>query len=168
MPEFTNLKDLARYVGTNSGGVLLSRPEMKAILKLELERLEDYIKEELQVYFDSYKPTVYKRTGNTERSITLNAPFVDGKDLCAEITFDDTLANHPSVMNSKNKQHPDGYTPWLLQRGWNITDSVQPRVDMFTDHPGSQYITKAVKRFNDTNKYGIQVAVFMNGEEIQL
>ena len=172
VPDFTSLKGIAQYVSANSGKMISSQPEMTKILKSELQRLEEYIKEELQVYFDSYTPTVYKRTGDTERSITLNDPYVEGKDLCADITFDDDLANHPSVMSTETKEQPDGYTPWLLEVGWDISDRVQPRRYMFTHHPGTKgaggnngYITAAVKRFNRDNKYGIKVSVYRGDEQ---
>jgi len=140
---------------------MLFQKDMAEIIKSEMKRLEEYMKEELQAYFDSYEPTVYKRTGDTMRSITLNEPYVDGDKISAEITFDESLANHPSVMSG---DQPMGYTPWLLESGWSITSRIQPRIAMFTDHAGTQYVSKAVERFNATSKYGIKVSVYHNGE----
>ncbi len=163
MPVFKNTRELGRFFGQgdNATKFMMSQPEMVKMLKSELKRLEQYIKEELQKYFDSYEPTVYVRTGDTMRSITLSEPYLDGDSLCAEITFDEGLANHPSVMG---RNQPDGYTPHLLQEGWSISASVQPRVAYFTDHPGSNYLLNAIARFNADNKYGLKVTAYYNGE----
>ena len=162
MPEFTSFKNLANYYSVNTGALLKSQPEILNIVKKEIMTLEMLLKEELQKYFNSYNPTVYERTGATMDSITVNEPYVEGDFICAEITFEEVQAYHPSVIGEDQEF---GYTPWLLELGWDIEDKVSPPRMMFTQHPGTMYIATAVSRYNRQNKYGIKVSVYRGDEQ---
>ena len=162
MADFRSLQDLARYFGANSGAIMASQPELMNILRKEIYKLEQLMKEELQKYFESYQPVQYERTGATMDSFRVGEPYIEGNSICAEITFDDVLANHPSVIGEDQEF---GYTPWLLSVGWDIRSKVLADIPMFTHHPGSQYITTAVSRYNRQNKYGIIVSVYYGDEQ---
>jgi hypothetical protein len=155
------MDELAKHVQKNFGAVMLNgSDQLMQLMRSELKKLEGYLKEEIEAYKASYQPKVYVRTGNWENSIRLNEPYIEGNTIVAKIDFDEDLANHPSVIGS---DQPDGFVPWLLETGWDINDKVQPRRPMFTDHPGTHYIKKAVDRFNAENRFWLKVNVYYNG-----
>lgn len=164
MPTFNNIGDLERWINSSKGqNSLLNETQIKKALRESARLLEKYMKEELDRYFDSYSPTVYERTGDTLKSFRVSDPKKVGlNDWSIEIYFDDGLANHKSYIGS---DQPDGYTPWLLEVGWNIEDKVGYSRSMFTKHPGTGYIRKAVAKFNANNPHGFKVNVNFNGKE---
>jgi hypothetical protein len=163
MVTFNNLNQLNKWIGTEQGqNSILDEKQIVRVLTNAGDDLHRYMVEELDAYFRSYSPTVYVRTGATVDSIRVGKPEkISINEWALAITFDESLANHPSVIGSNQ---PDGYTPWLLEVGWNIEDKVQPSRPMFTQHAGTHYITKAVNRFNENNPYGLKVTVEHNGE----
>ncbi|MFS1518497.1 hypothetical protein V1503_18850 [Bacillus sp. SCS-151] len=164
MPTFNNLKELENYLSSGKGtDTLLNNDNIQQVLIKEAKRLEGYIKDELNIHFRSYQPKVYQRTGNTLASIYVTTPKKDGLyNWSIEIRFDRSLAEHPSVIGS---DQPKGYTPWLLEVGWNIESKVGFSRPMFTDHPGTKYITKAIKKFNSHNSYGLKIEVETDKEK---
>lgn len=163
MPEFSSLEEMAKWVQTSRGqNSVLDENHIKQVLIEAGHELENLLKEELDSYFMSYEPKVYKRTGNTLASIQFGQPrklTINQWEL--DITFDETLANHPSVFGQE-----EGYTPWLLNSGWKTKlDSTLNR-DHFTRFQGTNYITNAVNRFNESNSYGLIVEVLHNGVDV--
>ncbi len=163
MPTFNNINDLAKYIGTPKGSdQILNEKNIRSVLTKEAKRLEKYLKEELNAYFSSYDPVVYERTGDTVRSIEVRTPKRIGQNQWSiEIGFNESLAMHPSYIG---EDQPDGYTPWLLETGWSISGKVGFSRPMFTEHPGTQYITKAVSRFNRDNPYGLKITVYRGND----
>ncbi|QJI52493.1 hypothetical protein [Psychrobacillus phage Perkons] len=161
--EFNSINDLKKYIDSQEGqSAILDEKQMVAILKEAGKQLESYMKYELGVFFSSYTPSVYDRTGDTMKSIKVGNPRkVNINEWTLDITFDKGLANHPSVMGQD-----DGYTPYLLHAGWKTKLDNVYGIENFTRHKGSNYITKAVKRFNTNNKYGLKVQVFYNEKDI--
>jgi hypothetical protein len=160
---FNNINDLKRWINSQHGqNSALDESHIRGILTDAGKELRKLMIEELNAYYLSYEPTVYKRTGNTVDSIVVGSPKkININEWSLEITFDESKAFHRSYIGD---DQPDGYTPWLLEVGWNIEDKVQPSRPMFTKHPGTHYITKAVNRFNANNKHGLIVIVEHNGE----
>lgn len=156
MKVFNNLKDLEKFVSSGAGlETVMSEQALKSALRKEARRLEGYLKDELQKYFNSYSPKVYERTGDTVRSIYVTEPTRVGLGLWSiEIKFDESLGNHPSVMGQE-----DGFTPRLLEVGWNIESKVGFSAPMFTRHPGTKFITKSVARYNKSNPYGFKIEI---------
>lgn len=162
MAGFRNLNDLGKHLSNNVEGRKIVANKLAGILRKEAARLELYMKEELEKYFQSYQPKKYKRTGNTLESFRIEEPEAHEDGTASiKITFDPALAYHPSVMDEETQ--PEGYTPWLLEVGWDISDKV-PGKPMFSEHPGVAYVKKAVERFNADNPYGLVVMVF-HGDE---
>lgn len=164
MSTFKNMKDLEKYVASQQGtSSIISDSQIIRILNQEARRLEGYLKDELEKYFRSYQPKVYERTGNTVRSIRVGKPRkIMGGFWSIDIGFDDGLANHPSYIGS---DQPDGYTPWLLEVGWDIRNKIPYDAPMFTYHDGTQYITKAVQRFNRDNPHKFVISVYKDGKK---
>jgi hypothetical protein len=161
--SFNSIKDLEKYINSQRGQQsTLDEKHIRKTLTEAGQELERLMVAELNAYYQSYNPTVYERTGATVKSIMVGKPKkISINEWSLDITFDEGLANHRSYIGS---DQPDGYTPWLLEVGWNIEDKVQPSRPMFTNHPGTHYITKAVNKFNANNKHGLIVAVEHNGE----
>lgn len=161
MPTFSSISELENWIKSQVGqNAILDENKLKEVLVEAALQLEELLKEELNSYFSSYNPKEYKRTGNTLASITVGEPKMNTiNEWTIEITFDEGLANHPSVFGQEQ-----GYTPWLLNVGWNIESKVGYSRPMFTNHPGTHYIQNAVERFNADNQYGLHVIVEHNGE----
>jgi hypothetical protein len=161
MAIFNNVTELKNWINTQHGqNSVLDDNHIRKILSDAGKELEKLMIEELDIYFASYQPKVYQRTGRTVESIRVGEPIkININQWQLNITFDESLANHPSVMGQE-----DGYVPWLLEVGWTIEDKVHPSRPMFTNHPGTHYIQKAVERFNANNPYGLIVTVEHNGE----
>lgn len=156
--EFKSLDELSKYLGSPNGfDSIIDQSNVRQILINAAHMLEDYLKEELQNYFDSYQPKEYVRTGNTVNSIRVSEPYKSGVGWSIEIYFDESLALHDSVIGNNQ---PKGYTPWLLEVGWNIENKVGFSRPMFTSHPGTHYIKHAVEKFNRDNQYGLEVHVY--------
>lgn len=164
MTTFNSINDFKKWVDSKQGQQsLLNTDNVKQVLMKEARRLEKYLKEELQSYYSSYSPTVYQRTGNTVDSLRVTPPRrLNNSEWSIGIEFDPSLANHYSYIG---EDQPDGYTPWLLEVGWDIRDKIGYDAPMFTHHKGTKYITKAVERFNKDNPYGLKISVTMNGKD---
>lgn len=161
--EFSSIKDLEKWVKSKQGqSNVLDENKIRQILTKAGQELQRLMIAELDAYYQSYEPTVYQRTGNTVKSIRVGKPQkLSINEWSLEITFDENLANHKSYIGDNQ---PDGYTPWLLEVGWNIEDKVQPSRPMFTKHAGTHYITNAVNKFNSNNPHGLIVTVERNGQ----
>lgn len=166
MPTFNNLSELKKYVESNRGqSGLLDEKQVARILTDAGRTLETYLKEELKSYFDSYTPThpEYRR-GLTVASIKVSQPEKrNDNEWSLEILFDPSIANHPSVFG---EGQPDGYTPWLLHSGWKTKLDSTLNIENFTRFKGTNYITKAVNRFNSNNPYGLTVEVYRGNKDI--
>lgn len=157
MKVFNNLKDLEQFVGSSAGlETVMNEQALKSVLRKEARRLEGYLKDELQKYFNSYSPIVYERTGDTLASIYVTEPKRVGMGLWnIEIRFSD-ISYKPSVMGD----YPDGFTARLLSTGWDVSGKVGHSTPYFAIHKGTDYIPKAVERFNKSNPHGFRVEIF--------
>ncbi|MCM3394846.1 hypothetical protein M3651_20910 [Cytobacillus oceanisediminis] len=139
----------------------MNETKIKRILSSAARQLEKYMKNELDKYFNSYTPQEYRRTGKTVESIKVGEPRKHSiNEWAIEIYFDEELVNHDSVMGDQ----PKGYTPWLLEVGWDIRDKVDFDAPMFTHHPGTEFVKKAVRKFNATNPHRLKISVSHSGE----
>lgn len=164
MPLFNNLDDLGKHINGKGQSSILDDSSVKKILIEAGRTLERYLKEELNSYFNSYEPVEYQRTGYTMESFRVSEPRkVNETEWSIEIYFFDGLANHPSYIGDNQ---PDGYTPWLLHSGWRTKLDSSLNIENFTRFKGTNYITKAVDRFNKSNKYGMKVQVYKGGQDV--
>ena len=163
MATFNSIKELENWIKSKHGqNAVLNEQEIVRVLSEAGQELKRLMIAELETYYMSYEPTVYKRTGATVDSIEVGKPKkLSINEWLLEITFDESKALHRSYIG---EDQPDGYTPWLLEVGWDIRDKVQPERPMFTNHPGTHYITKAVNKFNASNKHNLKVTVEHNGQ----
>jgi len=163
--QFTSIQDIENYINTQKGQQhILSLDNVQTVLRHETLRLQQYLKEELQSYFDSYKPKVYDRTGNTVASIIVGEPIYEGGlGYSCEISFDESLAYHPSYIS---EDQPKGNTIWLLNSGWRTRRDSVRSIENFTSFQGTNFIMDAVDMFNRNNPYGITVTIYKDDQEV--
>jgi hypothetical protein len=163
LATFSNINELKKWIQTTHGQkASLDETHIKQVLTEAGQELQKLMIEELDAYFQSYTPTVYERTGNTVNSIRVGQPKkISINEWSLEINFDDALTNHPSVFGQE-----DGYTPWLLNTGWKTKLDATLDNEHFTRFKGTNFVTKAVNRFNDNNKHGLKVEVLHNGQDV--
>ena len=136
--------------------------EVKIILISEmtksLEKLVKYIEDELKNAM-SWTPVIYNRTGNMQRSVYISKyPTIVNNIITGEISFLESLAWHDSIMD---EGQPQGYVPFLLEVGWDISSKTGKNRKNFDTHIGYHYIDKAVSRFNRQSTNGIYVHVYI-------
>lgn len=161
--EFDNINSLFNYFNNTVEGQSQLFGDQSIIKTIEKEalRLEKYIKDAIQEYYNSYQPKVYKRTFAWMNSVRVGKPYIENGYVYIEIYFDKEYALHPSIMKGN---YPDGYVPWLMEVGWNIRDKVKIDKYRFTHFEGTHYIRKSIEKWEQENKYGLQVAVYLDGE----
>jgi hypothetical protein len=166
MVSVNNLNDLNKWVKSQQGqNSVLDEKYLRKILTEAGKELEKYLIDELNSYFASYEPThpEYRR-GLTVKSIRVGEPKKTTiNEWSLEIFFDPSIANHPSVFGGNQ---PDGYTPWLLNAGWRTKLDSTLNKENFTRFKGTNYITKAVNRFNQNNKHDLKVQVFHGSQDV--
>jgi hypothetical protein len=164
MTNFNSISELQQWMNTKHGqNAILDENHIIQVLTNAGQELQRLMIEELNAYFNSYDPTYPEyRRGWTIASIRIGKPHkISINQWELEIDFDSSIANHPSVYGQE-----DGYTPWLLNAGWrNKLDATLDK-DHFTRFKGTNFVSKAVNKFNENNKYGLKVEVFHNGDNI--
>lgn len=163
--NFNSIKELEQYVDSQKGQQhILTLENVQRILAHEASRLEQYLKDELKAYFNSYRPKVYDRLGNTLASPRIGNPRLrHGLEWEIDIYFDQSLSFHDSYISS---DQPKGNTLWLLHTGWKTKMDATKPIPRFTRFEGTNYINHAVETFNRTNPYGLKVKVLLDGKEV--
>jgi len=162
MKKFNSLSEIQNHLNTSEGmNLLLTSSNISYALQSEAERLQKYLVEEIDDYYNdgSYKPKVYERTGRWLESIKITSPIQIGNKFSISITFDESLANHPSWLGQE-----DGYVPWLMELGWDIRDKFNGADNRFTHFEGTHYIYRACQRWNRDNKFGFKITVLHGNE----
>lgn len=168
MADFNSLNDLAKYINSPKGqNTLTNGNQVRTILMKAGRELEGYLKDELNKYFASTANTVsgqYERTGDTLKAIKVGTPINLGNGTWKlVIDFDESISSQPSRVSSSE---PDGFTSSLLNTGWLSKPASGKVIPGFTNFKGTNYIDKAVQRFNKNNKYGLTVSVTHNDRDI--
>ena len=151
MPSIAEqLKDLTINKQITSNGI-----NWADILKNEINRLKQYIQNELDIAYMSYSPKVYHRTGLFKRSLFVDDTVninASGKQLTMHIKFND-YAWHNSLWNGYS-----GYLPILWSEGWAWKDQSNP-IERFTYWDGNGFLQTAIDKYNQDNPYGIVVKI---------
>lgn len=140
----------------------IAQQKVYKVLKTEANRLERFLRDEIENYLSSYKPKVYKRTGDLLRSLRVSEPFpysISGS-FAIKVYFESSLAYHPSLFGGRS-----GYVPILLDKGWHWSENKRPRIYRLSDFDGIHFIKRAVKRFQSSNKLKLKVLVINGGDE---
>ena len=144
------LKNLSVNSNVKSNGI-----SWTDILRSEMDRLKQYIQDELDMAYMSYYPKEYHRTGLFQQSLFVDDAVdinASGNQITMYVKFND-LAYHNSLWNGY-----DGYLPALWSEGWEWKDQSNPR-ERFTFYSGNDFIQNAVDKYNSNNPYGIIVQI---------
>lgn len=141
-------------------GVFDSEREAINALQAEGKRLQDVAIKVWRQYLASYTPKTYVRSGDSERAIKLGkVKKIDEETLGIELTFEDDLAYHNSVVSSNGK--PKGHSFMLISSGWhavNLERKIGKR-ERFTSYRGFNYIGKVIEEFNNGKHDGVELEI---------
>lgn len=129
----------------------------KEILYEAAQDLKDCIQNRLDQYLVSYYPSVYHRTGNLSEALYVD-DFADiqiiGDTLSIQLKFDENLSYHNSLFDG----YSDGYTPWLINYGWQVKKNVWfKNIEHFGFMQPTYFIENGIDDFNKENKWGVKV-----------
>lgn len=166
MVKFNSLRHIQKFVNSPKCQAELLKMNSQQIIKTLEDASKDlkrYLIDGLQNYYDSYDPQQYERTYQTLKDIRLGKP----------IQTSPGVYNVSIEMNSPHKSlfnGDDGNTLWLLnagfKTGWNSSINNGNGIEHFSKFKGTNYIQDAVNKFNHSNKYGINVKVLFNGDDV--
>ena len=130
------------------------------VLKNEIYRFKDILKNHILAYYNSYSPMVYVRgshEGNLLESLTVDDIVqlsIDGKQLICKIIINEN-AIHTSVVDDSY-----GNAFWLMNYGWEVGENVPFHdIHRFGYFEGVHFLENAIEEFENTNKYGLTVKV---------
>ena len=132
------------------------------ILKREVDRLYDCIQRRINDYYNSYKPTVYKRTWGFHGALyaeDLVDIRINGNQVELSVKFHPDLAYHDTWTASGN-----GYVPILLNYGFTNEKlknylGLDEHIEHFTHLKPQLFIENGILDWNKQNKLGIQIDV---------
>lgn len=122
--------------------------------KKEADRFVKILQEEIDSWYDSYSPAVYKRTGEMRRSINaadMVETDISGMKLKVKINYSNA-AFHPSMFGSG-----DTNVLLLMNEGYSVSSGWHKNIPYFGYRAGGHFLEKAVARFNADNYLGITV-----------
>lgn len=124
-------------------------------LEIEAKRLKQCIQNEIDNYYDSYKPEEYVRTFRFKKSLYVE-DFVDidviNNTMFINLKFDEDLAYHDSIDGTQ------GYIPLLINDGW-CWDGYTGEEDHFRRYDGFHFFEKGIEEWNKTNTMGFKVTL---------
>lgn len=162
MPVVRSIEELSRYFNGNAESILGQKATMEK-LEAQATELEFLLKTAILGYYNSYTPVEhgYVRTYNLYNSVQVEPPQIDGNIIYMRVTFNELMANHPSLWGGE-----DGYVPMLIDTGWHIKWSKPYRVPRLSDFDGYPYIQQVIDEYNSNNNMGLHVEVYFDGERI--
>lgn len=125
-------------------------------LRYEAKRLMDCIQSEIDNYYNSYDPSVYKRTYRFQGALYAEDFInIDVKDNMVYIylRFQSDLAYHDSFSGK------DVFVPLLINDGWCWDGWEDAQDDHFHKYSGFHFLEKGIEKFNSTNSLGITVTL---------
>lgn len=125
-------------------------------LQYEANRFLKILQEEIDNWYDSYSPVVYKRSYDMRNSIyveDLAQVSVSGDKLQIKINYDDR-AFHQSLWDSSSIN-----SILLMNDGYKVSKGWHKDIENFGYRDGGQFLEKAVNRFNEENDFGIDIVI---------
>lgn len=139
-----------------------SEEEAKRVLKREAKKLEACAKKVWRQYLESYQPKKYVRKGKAEKSIKVgNVKKLDDNNLYIEVTFQDDLVYHDSVIS---KSQPKGHAIMLISSGWRVKKGKHKNIHRFGYYEGFNYIEKVKEAYNAVKDNRISLEVEWSGK----
>lgn len=125
-------------------------------LQYEANRFLKILQEEIDNWYDSYSPVVYKRSYDMRNSIyveDLVQVSVSGDKIQIKINYDDR-AFHQSLWDSSSIN-----SILLMNDGYKVSKGWHKDIENFGYRDGGQFLEKAVNRFNEENDFGIDIVI---------
>lgn len=125
-------------------------------LQYEANRFLKILQEEIDNWYDSYSPVVYKRSYDMRNSIyveDLVQVSVSGDKMQIKINYDDR-AFHQSLWDSSSIN-----SILLMNDGYKVSKGWHKDIENFGYRDGGQFLEKAVNRFNEENDFGIDIVI---------
>lgn len=147
-----------------------SEEEAKLVLEEEGKKLFKIAQDVWLDYLESYTPQKYVRTYASLESIKLGVVRQYDEDtLCIELTYQDDLAYHPSLVG-KSKPLPEGHAIMLISEGWHskrLEAKIGRPIPHFTEYEGFNYVEKVIERYNSTKHEGISLEYTWRGKPFE-
>lgn len=142
-----------------------SEQETRKLLEAEGRRLK-YIAIKLwRKYLASYEPKKYARTRKSQRGIKLGKVIrIDGNTLGIELTFENDLMYHDSVIKGSSKK---GHSVMLISDGWHskkLEKKIKRKVYRFTYFEGTGYLYQVYKEYMGRKPVGITLETQWSGK----
>lgn len=139
-----------KYKGTNL--------TYRQILQKESNRLKNLIQKNIEDYYNSYPPVLYKR-GNHGGNLHNTLSIDDACDISVNGMTITIKVNDNAIHDSINGDH-DSNAFWLMNDGWSVKEDVWFKdIEHFGYFEGAHFVENAIEEFNKTNRYGIKVEV---------
>lgn len=125
-------------------------------LQYEADRFLKILQEEINNWYDSYSPVVYKRSYDMRNSIyveDLVQVSASGDKLQIKINYDNS-AFHQSLWDSSSIN-----SILLMNDGYKVSKGWHKNIENFGYRDGGQFLEKAVNRFNEENYFGIDIVI---------
>lgn len=125
-------------------------------LQYEANRFLKILQEEIDNWYDSYSPVVYKRSYDMRNSIyveDLVQVSVSGDKMQIKINYDDR-AFHQSLWDSSSIN-----SILLMNDGYKVSKGWHKDIENFGYRDRGQFLEKAVNRFNEENDFGIDIVI---------
>lgn len=125
-------------------------------LQYEANRFLKILQEEIDNWYDTYSPVVYKRSYDMRNSIyveDLVQVSVSGDKMQIKINYDDR-AFHQSLWDSSSIN-----SILLMNDGYKVSKGWHKDIENFGYRDGGQFLEKAVNRFNEENDFGIDIVI---------
>lgn len=125
-------------------------------LQYEADRFLKILQEEINNWYDSYSPVVYKRSYDMRNSIyveDLVQVSVSGDKMQIKINYDDRTF-HQSLWDSASIN-----SILLMNDGYKVSKGWHKDIENFGYREGGQFLEKAVNRFNEENDFGIDIVI---------
>lgn len=130
------------------------------ILKREVDRLYDFIQDEIDRFYDSYDPSYYKRTWRFHGSLyaeDLVDIRINGNQVELSLRFHPDLAFHENFDGTHETN-----VAILMNYGYHakrLEQYIGHAVPYFTERKGFFFVENGIMRWNKSNKLGIQIDV---------
>lgn len=139
----------------------------EAILALQAEgaRLKYIALKIWRAYLAEYKPAEYARTRASQRGIKLGkVKRLDALTWGIELTFEDDLMYHDSVVKSTRKKHPKGHSIMLISEGWKNKRGHNRDVYRFGYFEGIDYIGRVQRAFEKSMPTEMSMEITWDGK----
>ncbi|WP_342421913.1 hypothetical protein [Paenibacillus sp. FSL E2-0178] len=152
MKWVNNLNELAKQISSPTGKqMVFGQENIRKALREATSLFEKILKEEVQAYYDSYKPVNYERTYGMRDSLRVSPITMVGNELQISIYFDRAQSTHPSIFGGE-----PGYPAGLINDGW-AWGSQSVNIYRLSRYEGFHFVEKAMARFESQNRWGFRV-----------